>query len=102
MAGLGYALTTIAYVPLVVMFAAVRMIAFRARAFPAWLGWPSAVAGAGYLMMSLGVVVDGGPLVPGAELTYVVLPIYVVWLIAITVVMIARLRAPATAAEIDC
>ncbi|HEX6198130.1 MAG TPA: hypothetical protein VFZ37_19625 [Jiangellaceae bacterium] len=99
-AGLGYALTLIAYVPLAVMFAAVAVIAFRTRVFPVWLGWLSAVAAAGYLMMSLGIVVDNGPLVPGAELTYIVLPIYVVWLIAVTAVMIARLREPATAATV--
>jgi hypothetical protein len=41
--------------------------------------------------MSLGLVVDSGPLVPGGGLTYVLYLLTAVWLVAVTSVMVVRL-----------
>ena len=59
------ALSVIAYVPMAVMLAAVAVVSLRDRAFPSWLGWLSAVAAMAHVLMSIGLVVEGGPLVPG-------------------------------------
>lgn len=92
---LGYALSTIAYVPVAVMLIAVAVVSFRHKAFPAWLGWLSVVGATVHLVASLGIVADGGPLVPGGWLTYVVYPVYVVWLASTTTAMIRRIGKPA-------
>jgi hypothetical protein len=76
---------------------AVALVSLRARAFPAWLGWLSVVAAAANLLMSLGIVVDSGPLVPGGALTYMLYALVPVWLLAVTTVMIMRLGKPAGA-----
>jgi hypothetical protein len=88
---LTYALSVIAYVPMAVMLTAVALVSLRSRALPAWLGWLSAVAAATNLCMSLGLVVDSGPLVPGGGLTYVLYLLTAVWLVAVTSVMVVRL-----------
>jgi hypothetical protein len=100
MGDLTYALSVIAYVPMAVMLAAVAAVSLRTRAFPAWLGWLSAVAAATNLCMSLGIVVDSGPLVPGGALTYVLYLLTAVWLVAATTVMFVRLGKPASAMAI--
>ncbi|MCZ7571676.1 MAG: hypothetical protein M5U01_24260 [Ardenticatenaceae bacterium] len=91
-----YALSVIAYVPMTMMLAAVAVVSLRTRVFPAWLGWLSAVIAAADLFMSLGIVVDSGPLVPGGGLTYVLYVLMVVWLVAVTTVMVVRLGKPAS------
>lgn len=91
---LGYALSTIAYVPMAVMLVAVAVVSFRNKAFPAWLGWLSVVAATVHLVASFGIVADSGPLVPGGWLTYVVYPVYVVWLASTTTAMIRRIGKP--------
>jgi hypothetical protein len=91
---LTYVLSVIAYVPMAVMLAAVAVVSLRTGAFPAWVGWLSAVAAAANLCMSLGIVVDGGPLVPGGPLTYVLYVLLPVWLLAVTTVMFVRLGKP--------
>jgi hypothetical protein len=87
---LTYALSVIAYVPMAVLLAAVAVVALRTGAFPRWLGWLSAVTAATNLCMVFGIVVDSGPLVPGASLTYVLYLLMVVWLVAATTVMVVR------------
>lgn len=89
---LAYALSVIAYVPMTVMLAAVAMVSLRDRAFPTWLGWLSVVAAIMHLVMSFGIVVDSGPLVPGGGLTYVLYVLMAVWLVAVTTVMVMRAR----------
>lgn len=96
-ASLTYALSVIAYVPQAAMLAAVAVVSLRAGAFPVWLGWLSAVAAGANLMMSLGVVVDGGPLAPGGGLTYVLYALTALWLLATTTVMVVRLGKPTDA-----
>ena len=94
---LTYALSVIAYAPLAIMLAAVAVVSLRDAAFPAWLGWLSGAAAAANLVMSLGIVVDSGPLVPGSWPTYVLYVLMVVWLAAVTTVVVVRLGKPASA-----
>ncbi|HYF76426.1 MAG TPA: hypothetical protein VD973_04815 [Symbiobacteriaceae bacterium] len=89
---LTYALSVIAYVPLAVMLAAVAVTALSTGAFPAWLGWLSAVAAAGNLAMSFGIITESGPLVPGGPLTYVLYLLMALWPAAVTTVMVMRLN----------
>jgi hypothetical protein len=93
---LAYALSVIAYVPMAVMLAAVAVVALRAEVLPAWLGWLSALVAAANLLMSFGIVVDGGPLVPGGALTYVLYALLPIWLATVTTVMVVRLGKPAS------
>jgi hypothetical protein len=97
---LAYALSVIAYVPMAVLLAAVALVSLRTRAFPAWLGWLSAVAAATNLCLSLGIVVDSGPLVPGGGLTYVLYALTALWLVLVTTVMVVRLGRPTSARAI--
>jgi hypothetical protein len=92
---LTYALSVIAYVPLAVMLAAVAVVSVRAGAFPAWLGWLSAVVAVANVCLALGLVADSGPFVPGGGLTYGIYLLMAVWLVAVTTVMVVRLGKPA-------
>jgi hypothetical protein len=92
---LTYALSVIAYVPMAVMLAAIAVVSLRSGAFPAWLGWLSTLVAAANLVMSLGIVVDSGSLVPGGAFTYVLYALMVFWLAAVTTVMVVRLGKPA-------
>lgn len=87
---LTYALSVVAYVPLAVMLAAVALAALRTGAFPAWVGWLSAVAAAANLLMSFGIVAEDGPLVPGGPLTYALYLLMAFWPAAVTTVMVMR------------
>ena len=84
------ALSVIAYVPMAVMLAAVAVVSLRDRAFPAWLGWLSSFAAMAHVLMSLGLVVESGPLVPGGTLTYGLYAVSLLWLMATTTVMVVR------------
>ena len=88
------ALSVIGYVPVGIMLAAVAVVSLRDRAFPAWLGWFSAFAAVAHMVMSIGLVVDRGPLVPGGTLTYGLYAIALLWLVATTTVMVVRSRQP--------
>jgi hypothetical protein len=98
---LTYALSVIAYVPMAIMLAAVAVISWRTGVLPAWLGWLSAITAATNLCMSLGIVVDSGPLVPGGTLTYALYALMVVWLVAVTTVMVVRLGRPTNSRAIS-
>jgi hypothetical protein len=89
---LGWALSVIAYVPMGVMLAAVAAVSFVYRAFPRWLAWFSAAASLAHFIMTLGLVVESGPLVPGAATTYALYAIALLWLIATTTVMVFGLN----------
>lgn len=95
---LAYALSVIAYVPMAVLLAAVAVVALRTRALPVWLGWLSAGMSAANLVMSLGLVVGSGPLVPGGPLSYLLYALMPVWLLAVTTVMVMRIGRPPRAA----
>ena len=97
---LTYALSVIAYVPMSVMLAAVAVLAFQTKAFSAWLGWLSAIAAVINLLLSLGIVADSGPFVPGGILTYVIYLLTAVWLFATTTVMFVRPGKPAKATQL--
>jgi hypothetical protein len=97
MSDMMYALSVIAYVPLAIMLTAVALVSLRTGAFPAWVGWLSAGAAATNLLLSLGIAVESGPLVPGGGLTYVLYALMAVWLMVVTTVMVVRLGRPASA-----
>jgi hypothetical protein len=86
-----YALSVIAYIPIAIMLIAVAVVSLRTRALPLWLGWLSAVTAVTNLCLSLGLVVDSGPLVPGGALTYVLYLLVAVWQVAVTTVLFVRL-----------
>ena len=85
---LGWALSVIAYVPMAVMLGAVAAVSFAHRAFPRWLAWFSCLASLAHFVMTLGLVVESGPLVPGSAATYALYAIALLWLIATTTVMV--------------
>jgi hypothetical protein len=88
-------LFTAANFPLAVMLVAVAEVSFRARAFPAWLGWLSLAASAAQLVPSFGLILDSGPLAPDGWLAgYLPYPLYVAWLASATVVMVRRIGKP--------
>jgi len=93
---LTYALSVIAYVPMAIMLAAVAVVSLRTGVFPAWLGWLSILVAAANLVMSLGIVVDSGPLVPGGAFTYVLYALMPIWLAAVTTMMVVRLGKQAS------
>ena len=97
MSDLTYALSVIAYVPMAIMLAAVAVVAFRTKLFQLWLSWLTTIAAAINLSLSLGIVVDSGPFVPGGILTYVIYLLAAVWVLAVTTVMFVRLGKPARA-----
>ena len=84
-----------------VTLAAVAVVSLRTAVFPAWLGWLSALVAAANLVMSLGIVVDSGPLVPGGALTYLLYALMPIWLVAVTTVMVVRLAKPASTRAIS-
>jgi hypothetical protein len=86
--GLMWAVSVIAYVPMVVMLGAVAAVSFRYDAFSRWLAWFSAAASLAHFVMTFGLVAERGPFVPGASLTYALYAITLVWLIATTTVMV--------------
>lgn len=85
-----YAVSVIAYVPLAVALAAVAAVSLPTGALPRWLGWYTLVFAVANLAMSLGIVVESGPLVPGGALTYVLYLMLPVWLLSVTTVMVVR------------
>lgn len=86
----GLALATVADVPVAVLGVVVGVLSLRAAVFPVWVGWLSMVMAALHLVAWSGVVVDDGPLAPGGWATFVVYPVFVVWLVAVIAVMIRR------------
>lgn len=92
--GMAWAVFSIASVPLAVMLGATAAVSFRARVFPAWLAWLSLATAAAYLMLLCGIVVETGPLSPTGWVTYAPYPLFGVWLVSTTVVMVRRLGTP--------
>jgi hypothetical protein len=84
------AVFTIGALPLAVMMAAVAVVSLRYRAFPAWLGWLAAAAAGSQLLLWLGTVAFTGPLAPDGWLSYALYPVFLVWLIPATIIMIRR------------
>ena len=91
---LGFAMLTIANLPLVVLLVAVALLAFRAAAVPAWLGWFSVVTAVGTLALVLSVIGPEGALAPQGWLVYVLYVLPVLWLVAMTTVAIRRIGHP--------
>lgn len=91
---LGLALATIADVPVAVLLTAVGVLSLRDEVLPRWLGWLSVLAAAAHLAAWVGIVTDGGPLAPGGWATFVIYPVFVGWLIAVTTVMFTHTGEP--------
>ncbi|MGE5623681.1 MAG: hypothetical protein ACM3UP_01495 [Methanocella sp.] len=88
-----HALSVVAYIPMAVLLAGVAVVSLRYGAFPAWLGWVSALTAAANLLMSFGIVAGSGLLVPGGVLTYVLYALMPLWLASVTTVMMRRLSS---------
>ncbi|HEY3352165.1 MAG TPA: hypothetical protein VGQ83_02875 [Polyangia bacterium] len=86
----------IATLPCAVMLAAVATVSFRHAAFPRWLGGISVAAAVAQLLLWSGAVVTSGPLAPNGWLTYVLYPLFLLWLVPTTAVMIKRSGAEGT------
>lgn len=93
----GFAMLTIANIPLVVLFVAVAVLSLRAGALPAWLGWLSVIAAVGTLVLALSVIRPEGALAPQGWLIYVLYMLPAVWMVAMTTVTIIRLGRPTKA-----
>jgi hypothetical protein len=87
---LGLALATIADVPVAAMVAAVAVMSLRGNGLPVWLGWLSLLVAATHLIAFCGIATVGGPLAPGGLVTFLVYPLFVVWLAAMAVVLLRR------------
>lgn len=64
----------------------------NARRVPTWLGWVSAAAALLHLVPLLSIAVADGPMSPDGLVGFLPYPAFVVWLVAVSVVMV---RAPA-------
>jgi hypothetical protein len=95
-----WALSLIAYVPVGVMCGAVAAVSFAHRAFPRWLARFSFATSLVHLVMTLGLVVKSGPLVPGHATTYTLYAIALLWLIATTTAMVFGPRRPSPIAVV--
>jgi hypothetical protein len=82
----------VANLPLGVMLIATTAVTLTTRAFPLWLGTLSAAAAAGQLVLCAGTVIRSGPLAPNGWLTYVLYPLFLVWLVPATILLIRRPR----------
>ncbi len=91
---IGVTLATIAAVPVVVMVAGVGVLSLRSGVFPAWVGWFSMGTAALHLVAWIGVLADSGPLAPGGWVTFVVYPVFVVWLGSVAVGMLRSAWSP--------
>ena len=92
--GLMTVLLLVANLPLVIVLVAVALAGLREHLLPTWLGWVSAVAALLHLVPLLGLPVTDGPMSPGGIVGYLPYPAFVVWLAAVSLVM---LRTPARA-----
>lgn len=80
---------------LAVMLFAVAAVSFRTKCFPAWLSWLSVVAAAANLVPLFGFLAESGPLAPDGWITaYGPYPVFAVWLVSATVVMLRRIGTP--------
>ena len=80
--------TTLADVPLVVMFAAIAALTLGAHAYPAWLGWIAVAAAVAALVFTFSLVPVSGPLSPPGWLTMVLRLVPALWYIPAIVIMI--------------
>lgn len=85
---LGYVMLALANLPMAVMYAAVAVVSLRDRAFPAWLGWVSALSGACGAGLVLALIDPTGPLAPQGWLSYTFYLVPVIWLAAAPTVML--------------
>lgn len=89
---IGLALATITNIPVAVLVLTVAVLSLRAKVFPVWVGWLSVLTAGVHLVAWCGILADTGPLAPGGWLTFLVYPVFVVWLLAIITTMITSTR----------
>jgi hypothetical protein len=94
MSDLAAAVSVVACVPMAVMLTAVAVLSARTRALPIWLAVLSAVTAVAYLILSFGIAVDAGPFARGGWGTFLPYGLTVVWLVAVSIVIIVRLGGP--------
>jgi hypothetical protein len=94
MSDLASAVAVVAYVPMAVMLTAVAVVSLRKHALPAWIAALSAVAAVTYVILTFGIAVDAGPFARGGAATFVPYALTVVWLAAVSIVIIVRLGGP--------
>jgi hypothetical protein len=78
----------IANLPLAIMLMATTALSLTSKVFPAWLASLSAAAAAAQLLLFLGTVVTNGPLAPTGWLSYVLYPMFLLWLVPATTLMV--------------
>jgi hypothetical protein len=86
------AMFTIANLPLAVMLVAVAVVSLRYHAFPAWLGWLGVLVAAAQTLLWLSTAVQSGPLASDSWLSFVLYPVFLIWLVPATVIMVGRPR----------
>jgi hypothetical protein len=82
----------IANLPLTLMLVAFAALSFRHHAFPTWLAWISVAAAIAQLLLWFSVAIRTGPLAPNGWLTYSLYPLFAVWLIPTSVLMMRGRR----------
>lgn len=87
----------IANLPLGAMLAADARGFMATSAFPRWLGWISLAVFAAQILLFIGTVVERGPLAPNGWLTYVLYPLFAVWVVPTAVALLRNPHAPAPA-----
>jgi hypothetical protein len=70
------------------MVVGVGVLSLRTTVFPAWVGWLSMAVVVPHLVAWFGVVADDGLLAPGGWVTFVVYPMFVVWLVVVIAVVL--------------
>jgi hypothetical protein len=88
------AVFTVANLPLAVMLLAVAVVSLRYRAFPLWLGWVAVAAAVGQALLWLATVIQSGPLASDGWLSLVLYPLFLIWLVPATIIMIRRAGEP--------
>ncbi len=82
----GYA----AFIPLAVFLAATGLSIVKTRVLPTWLGWSAIVLAILAIVGAAGMLDADSPL---ADLSFIVLILFLVWTLALSVILLMRLRA---------
>jgi hypothetical protein len=88
--GLGFA---VYFIPSTAAWAAAGLVIISTRILPVWLGWWAVLLIATSLIASLGAFIEAGPLVAGGLGSLVALLAQFAWLLAASIVLVARPRS---------
>jgi hypothetical protein len=70
------------------------VVSLRYGAFPAWLGWLSAVVAGAQAFLCLSTAFESGPFASDSLLSFVLYPFFLIWLVPATVIMVRRVGRP--------